>query len=288
MKFSLSLGGGGAKGAAHIGVLKALAEHGLYPSSISGTSIGGIVAGLYASGLGVEKLSDIVDTLQYTGKYLLDYNYSYLALGIIEAALKKEISAPGLIKGAKIFDYLDMLTDGRELFRALLPIAITSVDLNTGDTIVFHSHRQPMWKTGGIRYINNGKISTAMRASSAVPGIFSPLIQSGMMLTDGGVTTMLPVDLSFAMGETKVIAVDLGTAIQSPIKPYIIPIFSRTLNIMSFPTISPHNDGSLLIIKPPIPKEISLLDFENMNECLDYGYKETIARMPSILQMLQN
>lgn len=286
MNFSLSLGGGGAKGAAHVGVLKALAEHSLYPSSISGTSIGGIVAGLYASGLSIGKLTDIVDNLQYTGKYLLDYNYSHLALGILEAAFKKEISAPGLIKGAKIFDYLDMLTDGRELFRAMLPVAITSVDLNTGDTVVFHSHRQPMWKTGGIRYINHGKISTAMRASSAVPGIFSPLIQNGMMLTDGGVTTMLPVDLSFAMGETRVIAVDLGATIQSPIKPHIIPIFSRTLNIMSFPTVSPHNDGSLLIIKPPIPKEISLLDFESMNECLEYGYKEALARMPAILQML--
>ena len=151
--YGLALSGGGTRGAAHVGVLKALEEGGLVPKAIAGTSAGGIVAGLYASGMDIGSMERLVRLLEKEGKNYLDPDYTALAEFVPRLLAGMPVALKGLIRGNRLQEYFCLLTGRRHLDQGELPFVIPAVDLNSGDTIAFTNvesiqpaeHLRPEW-----------------------------------------------------------------------------------------------------------------------------------------------
>lgn len=210
-KVGLVLSGGGAKGAAHVGVLKILEEHHIPVDYIAGTSIGAYVAGMYSLGysaseveaimMGVDWDSGYSDTiprnvLSYRDKQLRDRYNIPLNIGYTEG----EVRAPsGLLRGQTMSQLLRQSTDLVQQFgdfdTLAIPYRAVATDLETSLPVV----------------IDHGSLVKAMQASATVPGALQPTLIDGKLLVDGGIANNMPVDVVKAMGADIVIAVDIGS-----------------------------------------------------------------------------
>ena len=209
-KVGLVLGGGGAKGAAEVGVLKVLEEAGIPVDYIAGTSIGAIVGGLYAIGYDAADIDSLYrnqDWLFLLSDQVKRESETFLSKEerekyIVHIPLSKErkVSLPtGYVKGQNIFNLFSKLTVGYhqvdDFSNLPIPYRCVAVDLVDGKEVVFSSGSLPM----------------AMRASMSIPGVFAPVEWNGMMLVDGGALNNLPVDVAREMGADVIICVDLST-----------------------------------------------------------------------------
>lgn len=204
-KVALVLGGGGAKGAAEVGVLKYIEKAGVPIDMIVGTSIGSVVGGLYSVGYRADSLEVLFRSQEWIG--LLADAKSNVATDDIGAGsiLSKGLSLfkggdwldnLGAIRGDSIVSYLDQLTGRRAdiSFDSLpIPYCCVAVDIKTMDEVVMTS----------------GRLSVAMRASMAIPLVFKPVRYGNHVLVDGGVLNNLPVDVARRMGADYVIAIDV-------------------------------------------------------------------------------
>ncbi len=197
-KIALVLGGGGAKGAAEVGVLKAIEEVGLPVDYIVGTSIGSIVGGLYAIGY----RADGLDSLFVHQDWLTLFNDRKANKG----EKVKQIKGLGLMRGIGVLQFLDSLVAARPQgkgsrqwadsidFDSLpIPYRAVACDVNTGQSVA----------------LSSGSLPLAMRASMAIPGVFKPVRIDSLRLLDGGLVNNLPVDVARSLGADIVIAVDL-------------------------------------------------------------------------------
>jgi NTE family protein len=178
-KVGLALSGGGARGLAHIGVLKVLEREGVPIDYLAGTSMGGVVAALYAAGLSPGSMEE--ETLRMTSPRRL--------LGLIDRSLPRR----GLFEGQKVQTYLASYLGDRTFDDLRIPLTVVAVDLNTGREV----------------YLNQGRVIDAVRATIAIPGIFTPVERDGQCLVDGGLLDNLPADAARRMGADLVIAVDV-------------------------------------------------------------------------------
>lgn len=209
-KVGLVLGGGGAKGAAEVGVLKVLEEAGIPIDYITGTSIGAIVGGLYAIGYDATDLDSLYrnqdwlfllsDQVKRESKTFLSKEEKEKYLIHVPLSKEKKISLPtGYVTGQNIINLFSKLTVGYhhvDDFSTLpIPFRCVAVDLVEGREVTLSSGSLPM----------------AMRASMSIPGVFAPVEWHGMMLVDGGALNNLPVDVVRDMGADIVICVDLST-----------------------------------------------------------------------------
>ncbi len=189
----LALGGGGAKGWAHIGIIKALAAQGIVPDVVAGTSIGAVVGGAYCAGQ-LPQLEAWVRELHWSQVVrLLDVRLS-----------------GGLIQGDKVFGELGAELEGLGFKDLQKPFGAVATDLERGTEVWFR----------------NGKLLPAIRASAALPGLFSPSLYNGQWLVDGGLVNPVPVSMCRALGADFVIAVDLNgdnlsqrTSTEAPAEP---------------------------------------------------------------------
>lgn len=177
-KVGLALGGGSARGWAHIGVLRALAELDIHPDLICGTSIGALVGAAYA-----------VDELERLEEWVLGMKVGEL-LRFVDVSL-----SAGLIKGERLTEYLRNNFGDRPIESMALPYAAVATRLSSGAEV----------------WLRSGSIVDAIRASIALPGIFKPIAADGDFLVDGGLVNPVPVSLARALGADIVIAVDLNT-----------------------------------------------------------------------------
>lgn len=177
MKIGVALGGGGAKGFAHIGVLQVLKDAGVQIDVIAGTSIGALVGAVCAAG-----------SLHHLEREALD-----LKITDIPGLLSPSWCFSGLFTGANAFELLNDLVEVEQFAELPLPFATVSADLYTGETVV---HRA-------------GRIHEAVRASAAIPAIFTPVMLDGRVLVDGGTVEPVPVAATRQLGADIVIAVDL-------------------------------------------------------------------------------
>ncbi len=213
-KVGLVLSGGGAKGMAHIGALKVIEEAGIPIDYVVGTSMGSIIGGLYAIGYTPAQMDSLVRRQDWT--FLLSDQVARKEQSMTEreAGEKYVLSLPlgqemsknitgGLIKGQNISNMFSELTvgyhDSIDFNKLPIPFACVSQDIATGNEVRFHS----------------GVLSTAMRASMAIPGVFTPVRLDSMVLVDGGVVNNYPVNVARNMGADIVIGVD----VQSELKP---------------------------------------------------------------------
>ena len=185
MGYGLALAGGGTRGAAHVGVLKALMEAGLRPDAVAGASAGGIVAGLFASGMSVSRMEQAVLHLEKHGGEYLDPDYSGLLAFMPQLLTGKGVNLSGLIKGDKLQDYFFQMTGRKHMDEAVFKLVIPAVDLISGNTICFTNSDQ-VREMEHVTWEWNGYLCEAMMAGASVPAIFAPRKLGRYFLVDGG------------------------------------------------------------------------------------------------------
>lgn len=209
-KVGLVLSGGGAKGVAHIGVIKVLEEAGIPIDYIAGTSMGAIVGGLYAIGWSTQELDSLVrnqdwmallsDRIPRRDKLLSQKEISDMYILSVPLSLDKKFSIPsGVLAGQSVLNLLNEMTLGYHDesldFDSLpIPFACVAYDMVKGREVVYRS----------------GNLPTAIRASMSIPGAFAPVVRDSMVLVDGGIYNNFPVDVARAMGADVIIGVDLA------------------------------------------------------------------------------
>ncbi len=282
MAFGLALAGGGIRGAAHIGVLLALEEAGMKPEAIAGTSAGGIVAGLYAAGLTPKRLSEIVLELVHTGAALADPDLTGMLTLVPELLARQRGACSGLLKGNKMENYLSGLTENITVREASMRLFIPAVDLFTGRTVVFTNSLAGVRPIGGVKWNAGVKLCEAMRATSAIPGVFQPKMLENMCLVDGGVTDILPVDLLLAAGSPPVLAVDVAESYKMPDRITLPEVVSHSFSIMETRLRQCVTRGEKLLLKPDLPETSGVLNLKQMPACMEAGYRSAKAALPQI------
>ena len=211
-KIGLVLGGGGAKGAAEVGVLKVLEKYGIKPDYIVGTSIGSIVGGLYAAGYSAAELETMFQTQEWltllTDRSSTFANEPYKVVDGVTyifgfPIIDRQAIGLGVMKGSSIEHMLDSMASakGCKDFASLkIPFNCVAADIRSGKEVILHE----------------GSVAKAMRASMAIPGVFKPVEIDNHMLVDGGMLNNLPVDVCRKMGADIIIAVDLQQNEQKP------------------------------------------------------------------------
>jgi NTE family protein len=178
-RIGLALGSGSARGWAHIGVIRALEARGVKPELVCGTSIGALVAGAYASGE-LDRLESWVSGLSWTD-----------VLRMVDVTWRG-----GLIRGQRLFEFFRNRFSDRDIAELPMPFGAVATDLATG---------REAW-------LREGKVLDAVRASIAIPGVFTPAVREGVVYVDGGLVNPVPVSMCRALGADIVIAVDLSWA----------------------------------------------------------------------------
>ena len=178
-RIGLALSGGGARGIAHIGVLKVLEREGIPVHYLAGTSMGGVIAAACATGMSPEEIEN---------EALATTHWRSLA-SLADLSLPQQ----GLFKGERLLAYFERQFGQRTFADLDLPLALVAVDLNSGQEII----------------LQDGLVALAVRATVALPGILAPVEMNGMRLADGGLLNNLPADVAHQMGAEVVIAVDV-------------------------------------------------------------------------------
>ncbi|RLA20775.1 MAG: patatin [Gammaproteobacteria bacterium] len=285
----LALSGGGARGAAHVGVIRVLEELNIPIDCISGTSMGSIIGGLYASGMTVDELEEALLNIDWNDAFKDDSNredrpfrrkledYEFLVQSAPGISNRGEIKFPsGLVQGQKLGLILKQLT---------LPVAeIGDFDLLS---IPFHAVATDI-VTGHEVVLASGNLAKAMRASMSVPSAFSAVEIDGKLLVDGGMANNLPVSVVREMGADIVIAVDISTPLYN--RDEIKNILSITAQLSGFLTVS-NTERSLasltemdFLIAPNLG-DITSADFHRSTEAILTG-KTATEKKASQLRLL--
>jgi len=280
-KIGLVLGGGGARGYAHVGVLKKLEEMRIPYDYIAGTSMGSIVGGFLAIGMESDELAKVVrdadwddlfkdktdrEDLPFRRKADDDLGLFGPKLGI---GKDSSLLPKGVVSGQKVVFMFESVTSQRvnttDFDQLPIPYRAIATDIVSGDMVV----------------IGDGELSMAMRASMAVPAVFDPVQRDGALLVDGGLVRNLPVDVARDMGADVVIAVDVGTKLMG--KEEIGSVLNIVYQMTGLLTVSNteiqikslgEND---VLIEPDIGDKIGSADFNKLDEAIPLGYAATEA-----------
>ena len=198
VRIGLALGGGAAKGFAHIGVIKMLEANGFKPEVVSGTSAGSVVGALYASGM------DAFQMQQH-------------AVALDEASIRDlSLFSGGVLKGQALQDYVNRTIGQRAFDKMKKPFAAVATQLATGERTIF------------VR----GNVGQAVRASCSVPGVFEPVKIGEALYVDGGLVSPVPVDAARQLGAEFVIAVDISTRVTGKTPENMLGVVNQTITIM--------------------------------------------------------
>lgn len=290
-RIGLVLSGGGARGAAHIGVLKVLEQLRIPVDVIAGTSMGAVVGGLYASGLSAVELERVMVSLDWEDAFrdsppraaqafrrkLEDQNFLInFPLGL----RGREFRVPrGLIQGQKLNQTLRALTlpvaairdfdDFPTRFRAV------ATDLELGETVA----------------LGSGDLTNAMRASLSAPGVFTPVEIDGRLLVDGGISDNLPVGIAKSLGVDVLIVVDVGFAPQRRASlQSVAAISNQMIAIMMRQNAAAQRrlltQGDILI--DPELNDFSSFDFTRLARAIDIGERAARAAIPQLIELAQS
>ena len=248
-RIGLALGGGAARGFAHVGVIQVLEEAGIRPSLVSGTSAGSVVAALYASGKTGKQLQHVAETMEEAT--IADWTLPLFNRGMLRGdALARYVNGQ---VGAKLIE--DMT----------LPLGIVATDLNTGQGMLFQ----------------RGDTGTAVRASSAVPAVFLPVRISGHEYVDGGLVSPVPVRAARQMGAELVIAVDISNAPESNLAGGTLDVLLQTLSIMS-KSINYFELKEADVVVRPALLGVSSADFGSRKKSIEAGRQAMLQLMPQL------
>ncbi|MCT4614329.1 MAG: patatin-like phospholipase family protein [Marinifilaceae bacterium] len=284
-KIGLVLSGGGAKGFAHIGVLKIIDKLGIPIDYIAGTSMGSIIGGLYSIGYTAEQIEQFVIEKNWdqvlsdnvSREYVPIYEKDYYERYILSIPIKpKGIQFPkGIVQGQNIINIFEELTTDyhkESNFREFpIPFVCIATDLESGKPVV----------------LDKGYLADALRASMAIPTFFSPIEIDGKLLADGGMVNNFPVKEVVDMGADIVIGVDVqsGPKTKRELNSFI-DIINQTVTLMSLNEFKRNIDYVDIYIKPDIG-EYSVGSFSNAKELIEQGEKKAIENI-DIFKNLKN
>ncbi len=246
-KIALVLGGGAARGYAHVGVIKALESNGIRPDIVVGTSAGSVVGALYAAG--------------YSG-----FELQRLAIGM-DDAMVSDWSLPdrGFIKGEALQNYVNAVLSNRPIEKLAKTLAVVATDLQTGEAIVFRT----------------GNAGMAVRASSSVPGIFQPVRINGHDYVDGGLVSPVPVKIARSLGADVVIAVDVSSRPRFGKTASSLDVLLQTFNIMGQSIASHELLQADIVIRPNVDG-VGGTDFQGKHLAILEGEKAAAESLPSL------
>ena len=247
LKIALALGGGAARGFAHIGVIKALEAQGIVPDIVVGTSAGSVVGALYASGMSGFEMQKLA--LQMEEDMVTDWT----------------LPNRGVLKGEALQDFINQRTKNLSIQKLPKPLGIVATDLQSGELVLFRQ----------------GNTGMAVRASSALPGVFQPVEISGRDYVDGGLTSPVPAQSARNMGADFVIAVDLSNVSRRNKLTGTLDVMLQTFAIMGH-TISGHELKDADVVIRPVTAAVSSTSFEDRNFAILEGEKAAAAVMPEL------
>ncbi|MDI9238106.1 patatin-like phospholipase family protein [Lysobacter sp. LF1] len=246
-RIGVALGGGAAKGFAHIGVIKMLEANGFQPEVVSGTSAGSVVGALYASGMDA-------------------FAMQKQAFALDEAEIRDvSLFSGGVVKGQKLQDYVNQLVGGKSIERMRRPFAAVATQLESGERTVF------------VR----GNTGQAVRASSSIPGVFEPVAIGKFHYVDGGVVSPVPVDAARQLGADIVIAVDISSKASGKNPGSVLGNINQSITIMGQKLGQQELARADVVIRPMV-NEIGPADFEQRNNAIMEGERAALAAMPQI------
>lgn len=281
MKIGLSLSGGGVKGAAHIGVLKALEEADIKIDSIAGTSSGSIVATLYAAGFNSDEIYTIFKKYCKKIKYIDWRNILKLIFGII---FKRSIIIDGLNSGKEIEKLLNNMCRQKNIFNISdlkMPLVIPTVDMCNGKVVCFSSSNSEKRSLSNTIFINDIDIGKAVRASCSYPVVFSPCRFRNTKLIDGGIRENIPWRELKEIGTDKVLSVVFEDEIDKDCCANIIDVASRSINLLCKELSIYEKNGADYLLQIN-SKKIGLLDMSKIDELYEIGYKEMSKCLKSL------
>lgn len=284
MSIGLALSGGAVLGTAHIGVMKALAEAQIPCTMVSGTSAGSLVGGIYASGRSLKEMEDAALSLTDN---MLDFNSSGAAKALVGSVFGRRSSFSGFFKGNEVFKLAYRMTGGMYIREAPIMVALSAVDVNSGNTVFFTNVDIPSVK-GDYVVKNNILMAEAITASCTIPAVFVPRRVGEMTLVDGGVTEYVPVKVLRDMGADYVIAVDLGRAAGVRKKPDdMLEIVGQSYEIMARRLAENSLTHADTVIAPYV-SDIGLFEFKRIPELIERGYNAARRMIPTIkMQMIR-
>ncbi len=243
----LALGGGAVRGAAHVGVLHALEEAEIKPDYIAGTSIGAFVAAFYAFGKGWEEINEIASELRWVD------------------ITRISLSRYGLLSNDKIRDLIIKHIGDISIEDSDIPLAIVATNAANGEKVV----------------IKKGPLTTAVLASTCIPGIFSPIEEGDKMLVDGGIVESVPINTVREMGAKYVIGVDLNSkhAIGKPNN--ILEVILTSFHYIVRTAASLQTDDADLLIKPDLSL-FSRSDIKHINDIIKQGYTDAVKVLKNV------
>lgn len=284
MKLGLALSGGGIRGIAHAGVLKALEDNGINIDVIGGTSSGSLVASLYA--MGYSPYYIFVLFKKYS-KEIAGIDSNPIISGIGNFMINKKICLSGLKTGESIekaYNNLALKKGIKTISDIQMPLVIPSVDINDSKEYIF-TNFVPIEDKQKSQYITDISIGKAVRASSSFPAIFCPCEFRRHRFLDGGALDNIPVNEVRKQGATKVIAVNFKA---DDINEHsnIMDIAMRTIDIMGNKISEENLEQSDFILTVQTDKT-GLLDTEKLEECYKYGYKAVIKNLDEIKKNIE-
>lgn len=247
---ALALSSGGARGLAHIGVLKVLDQNQIPITGIAGSSMGGLVGALYCTG--------------YTGAMIEE-----VALGIRRTDwIDFTLSKMGLVAGRKLEGLLSLLTRGRQFEDCRPPLKVVAVDIESATTVL----------------IDSGSLAEGVRATVSIPGIFSPVVRQGQVLVDGGVLNRVPVDVARLFPHSIVVAVDVGVEL-SPKVGSVFDVLFQTFDIMARQLRQYQPLDADIVIEPKLTFNRDA-HFSQVAALIRAGEEATELALPEIMALL--
>ncbi|WP_078381006.1 patatin-like phospholipase family protein [Sutcliffiella halmapala] len=251
-KIGVALGSGGARGFAHLGVLKVLQEENIPVDLIAGSSMGALVGSFYAMGHDMERLYKIATA--FKRKYYLDFT----------------VPKMGFVSGNRVKDLFRMFTQNKNIEDLSIPLSIVTTDLEKAEKVV----------------LTTGSIADAVRASISIPGIFVPEKLNGRLLVDGGVVDRVPASVAKEMGADIVIAIDVSHVKTNEPIDSIFDVILQTIDIMQNELVKRSELEADVMIRPPVA-HYSSRAFTNIDEIIRIGEEETKRQIPLIRKSIE-
>lgn len=284
MKLGLALSGGGIRGIAHAGALKALEDNGIKVDVIGGTSAGALVASLYA--LGYSPYYIYILFKRYS-KEIVGINSAPIISGIGSFMMNKKVTLTGLKSGKSIEKTYDNLAlkKGVKVIKDIknIPLIIPAVDIGEAKEYIF-TNRIPEKASDKSQYITDIPIGKAVRASSSFPAIFCPCEFKEHKFLDGGVLDNIPVSEVKKQGADKVIAINFK-ADNIDERSNIMDLTMRTIDIMGNKISEENLEKSDFVLTIKTDKT-GLLDVDKLDSCYQYGYREVLKNIDKIREIL--
>jgi NTE family protein len=255
-RIALVLGGGAARGFAHIGVIRVLEQERIPVDLVVGTSVGSLIGAIYASDKDSFELEWTAFQLEKDD--LFDF-------GLVNAFI-----GMGYARGEKLESFVKARVKQPTIEQLRIPFAAVATDLNWGERVV----------------LDRGPVARAVRASSAIPGVFEPVMHQGKLLVDGGVVDNIAVDVAREKGADLVVAVDISENLGNTNIKNLVDVMLQATNIMFARNVAALRGGADVLVTPAVG-DVGTLDFTQKKRCMQAGIEAGRKAVPAIRKAVE-